>query len=195
LLAFVVHHGPLGVFLSMVGESLGVPFLPSEIILPFGGFLVAQGRIGFLPLLALTVLAQVLGSLIGYGIGLVGGRAVFRALGRLTGRDELGHIEAWFSRYGPATVFWGRFLPVVRTYVSWPAGLSKMKMVPFIVLTVLGSIPWSAGLLYAGLRLDASWRAAGNPVQTAGWVVAILIVLLLLYILARRLGRRAWEGH
>lgn len=180
-------YGPVAVFLGMVGESLGVPFIPSEIALPFAGWLVASGRIGFAAALLLVLLAQLVGSLIGYGIGFVGGRPLLRAIGRWTRRDELAASEAWFGRYGASAVFWGRFLPVVRTFISWPAGLARMGIGRFMVLTFFGSLPWSAALIWAGVRLRSSWEKAGGPVGAVGTALVVIIVLLILYLVARRL--------
>ncbi len=184
----LTNAGPLGVFLGMIGESAGVP-LPSEVLLPFAGFLVLTGRIAFMTVLLIAIAAQVIGSLIGYAIGYFGGRPLVARLSRLFGDHGVERAEAWFSRHGRASVFWGRFLPVVRTYISWPAGLARMPIGPFLAYTILGSIPWSVVLIYAGILLGASWAKLGGPGQDISLVVAAVIVVVVVYLVARRRHR------
>lgn len=181
----LISAGPLGVFLGMIGESAGVP-VPSEVLLPFAGFLVLTGRIGFAAVLLIVVLAQVIGSLIGYAIGYFGGRPLVARLSRLFGDHGVERAETWFARYGRASVFWGRFLPVVRTYISWPAGLARMPIGSFLAYTILGSIPWSVVLIYAGILLGASWAKLGGPGQDVSVAVAVAIVLAVVFIVVRR---------
>lgn len=156
--------------------------------------MVFAGRLSFLMALLLAVLAQVVGSVIGYGIGRYGGRPALEALERVTGRKELAMAEDWFGRYGPAAVFWGRFLPVVRTFISWPAGLARMGMGRFLLLTFLGSIPWTAALIFGGERLGAAYAHLGKPFHTVSLVMGVLLVALGLYWLFRRFTRRAGEA-
>lgn len=191
LVNLLVASGPLGVFAGMIGESAGLP-LPSEVLLPFAGFLVLQGRISFLAVLLIAIGAQVIGSLVGYAIGFFGGRPLVAKLAGVFGPHGLARAEAWFQHYGRMSVFWGRFLPVVRTYISWPAGLARMPIGPFLLYTVLGSLPWSVVLIYAGILLGASWSQLGGPGQAVSLGVAALIILVLAYLLLRR---RRQERH
>jgi len=160
----------------MIGESLGLP-LPSEVLLPFLGWLVFSRRLSYLEALGLAVAAQMIGSYIGYAIGVFGGRPAFRWLEGVTGRHELDLAERWFDRHGAAAVFWGRFLPVVRTFISWPAGIGRMGLGRFTLFTFLGSIPWTAALIYAGSRLGGAWSSVGSPFQKVSLVLGVLLVL------------------
>jgi len=149
--SLVSLHGPQSVFIGMILESTGVP-VPSEVLLPFAGVLVAMGRWSFPEAVAVAWAAQVVGSLIAYGIGYAGGRPVLALVGRLVGGTHVAHAERWFHDRGHWAVFWGRFLPVVRTYISFPAGISAMPLPRFLVFTVLGSLPWTAALIFVGMR-------------------------------------------
>ncbi len=190
LVNLLVADGPMGVFWGMIGESAGLP-LPSEVLLPFAGFLVLGGRISFAAIFLIALAAQLIGSLVGYAIGYFGGRPLVSRLAGLFGAHGLERAEAWFARHGRASVFWGRFLPVVRTYISWPAGVARMPLGSFLLYTLLGSIPWSAALIYAGILLGASWSKLGGPGQAVSVGVAVAIVLAAAYLLLRRrrLGR------
>ncbi len=138
----------------MILESAGIP-VPSEIILPVLGVLVGRGAIGFWPAVLLMALMQTLGSWVGYAIGYYGGRPLALRFGRYVMLDErsLSHAEKWFDRYGPTAVFFGRFLPVLRTFISWPAGFARMGGLRFTVYTFLGAIPWTAALIDIGVWL------------------------------------------
>ncbi len=184
----LISAGPLGVFIGMVGESAGLP-VPSEVLLPFAGFLVLTGRIGFGVVFLIALVAQVVGSLIGYAIGYFGGRPLVARLSRVFGAHGVDRAEAWFSRWGRMSVFWGRFLPVVRTYISWPAGVARMPIGSFLFWTILGSIPWSLALIYAGILLGSSWATLGGPGQDVSVAVLLVIVLTLAWIVVRRRSR------
>lgn len=147
-----------GILLLMTLESAGAP-IPSEIIMPFSGFLVAEGKFGFWAVVLMGTLGNLLGSLLLYWIGSVGGRPFLERYGKyfLLSKRELERSEWWFSRYGGPIVFFGRLLPIVRTYISLPAGLSRMPLVPFCLYTFIGSAPWSALFAWLGVKLGANW--------------------------------------
>lgn len=147
-----------GIVLLMTLESAGAP-IPSEIIMPFSGFLVATGKLDFWTVVLMGTLGNLLGSLLLYWIGNVGGRPFLERYGKyvLLSKRELERSERWFGQYGGPLVFFGRFLPVVRTYISFPAGLSRMPIVPFGLYTFIGSAPWSALFAWLGMKLGANW--------------------------------------
>ncbi len=175
----------------MILESAGIP-VPSEIILPVLGVLIGQGALGFWPAVLLMALMQTIGSWVGYGIGYYGGRPLALRFGRYVLLDErsLDHAETWFRRYGPAAVFFGRFLPVLRTFISWPAGFARMGAGRFTVYTYLGSIPWTAGLIYIGVWLGPRLPKIEPVLSHYNLVLGVLVVVLVALYFAVRARRR-----
>jgi membrane protein DedA with SNARE-associated domain len=161
--------GYLGVALWVAIESVVIP-IPSELVLPFAGFLAADptsvepltGMPWTIPLLvAAATVGSLLGALVAYAIGYYGGRPVLLRWGRYLRftEEDLDRTEAFFARWGSAAAFIGRMIPVVRSLVSFGAGLGRMPLLPFIVFTVLGSIPWNLALVIAGYLLGENWIA------------------------------------
>src|ERR1700751_1470457 len=144
----------------MAIESACIP-LPSEIIMPFAGYLVSIGRFSLLGAATAGALGCNLGSTIAYLVALRGGRKVFERWGAyvLISPTELDRAEQFFARYGAITVFVGRLLPVVRTLIAFPAGLARMPMMKFQIYTFIGSWPWCFGLAYIGYLLGARWNS------------------------------------
>lgn len=200
---FVEHliatWGLLAVFVTMIAESCGIP-ISVEIVAPLGGALAAQGRISAVGVVAVASLGNLIGSMIAFWLSRRYGRAVVLGPGRWIGLNE-GHLaltERFFERFGYWAVFIGRFLPVIRTYISFPAGLGQMRALPFAVLTILGCIPWIAGLTYAGYRLGQHWqdleRLLGRFTIPVGLLCAVLLVIA--YVLGRRwVDRRTSGSH
>ncbi|MBC7104556.1 MAG: DedA family protein, partial [Firmicutes bacterium] len=135
----------------MAVESCNIP-LPSEVILPYGGYLVSTGRLEFWWAALAGTAGGTAGSAVSYYIGLYGGRPFLNRYGRYFGvtPQKLALAERWFARYGEATVFFTRLLPVIRTFISLPAGVARMNFPRFLVYTFLGSLPWSLALTYVG---------------------------------------------
>jgi membrane protein DedA with SNARE-associated domain len=191
--AFVEHlvatWGLLAVFLTMIVESCGIP-ISAEIVAPLGGALAAQGHISAVGVVALASVGNLIGSMIAYELSRRWGRAVVLGPGRWIGLSEahLDLAERFFSRFGGWAVFVGRFLPVVRTYISFPAGVAGMRRLPFAVLTLLGCIPWMAALTYAGYRLGEHWEDVERLLGRLTIPIGILCVALLVvvWILGRR---------
>jgi membrane protein DedA with SNARE-associated domain len=185
--------GYLGVALWVAIESVVIP-IPSELVLPFAGFLAADpssvepltGQPWTIPLLvAAATVGSLLGALVAYAIGYFGGRPVLLRWGRYLRftEEDLERTEAFFARWGSAAAFIGRMIPVVRSLVSFGAGLGRMPLLPFIVFTVLGSIPWNLALVIAGYLLGENWVAfesllaryeaavlAGLAIAVGSWV-------------------------
>lgn len=150
--------GYAGIVLLMAIESACVP-LPSEIIMPFAGYLVSLGKANLIGVATAGALGCNVGSTIAYYVAAFGGRPVLERWGRyvLISRHELERADGFFARYGSATVFFGRLLPVVRTFIAFPAGLARMPMLKFQIYTFLGSWPWCFALAYVGKLLGARW--------------------------------------
>lgn len=151
--------GYLGIAVLMAIESACIP-LPSEVIMPFSGFLVWEGRFD----LWLTGLAGavgcVVGSAVAYWVGYYGGRPLVRRYRRylLISAQDLERADRWFERYGDSTVFFSRLLPVIRTFISLPAGIARMPFGRFTIYTFLGSFPWCLALSYLGYRAGRHWE-------------------------------------
>lgn len=167
-----------GIFIGMVIESACIP-LPSEVIMLFGGFMVAVGMFNFWVVVAAGVLGNVVGSVITYWIGASGGRAIFIRYGKylLINAGHLEKAENWFAKYGDWAVFMGRNLPVIRTFISLPAGIAKMNFTKFLIFTTIGCIPWNLALTYIGLKLGQNWHMVEPYLRPVSY--AILGALLL----------------
>jgi membrane protein DedA with SNARE-associated domain len=150
--------GYAGVALLMAIESACIP-LPSEIIMPFAGYLVYAGRFNLWAVGVAGAVGCVVGSWVAYYIGMWGGRPFIERYGRyiLVSRHDLDLADRWFARYGEVIVFASRLLPVVRTFIAFPAGVARMNLARFTVYTFLGSLPWCIGLAYVGQVLGEQW--------------------------------------
>ena len=180
-------HWP-GVVLLMAVESACIP-LPSEIIMPLAGWMLIKEQ--SLPVTYTLVagvygaLGNTIGSAIAYGVGMWGGRPFLEKYGRyiLISRHDLDLADRWFDRSGSWSIFTSRLLPVVRTFISLPAGIARMHFVKFLVYTFLGSFIWSVGLAYGGYRLGEHWeqiRTVMRPFDPL--IIAFIVVLIALYI-------------
>jgi membrane protein DedA with SNARE-associated domain len=150
--------GYLGVVFLMAIESACIP-LPSEVIMPFAGYLVSIGQFGLIGAATMGALGCNVGSTIAYFVAAKGGRTALERWGKyvLIRRAEIERTDRFFARYGSATVFFGRLLPVVRTFIAFPAGLARMPMLKFQIYTFLGSWPWCFALVYVGYVLGVRW--------------------------------------
>lgn len=147
-----------GIVLLMGIESACIP-LPSEVIMPFSGYLVYTGRFNLWAVAVAGAVGCVLGSLVAYWAGMYGGRPFIEKYGRyvLISRHDLDLADRWFARYGELITFVSRLLPVIRTFIAFPAGVARMNLPRFILYTFLGSLPWCLGLAYAGQKLGEQW--------------------------------------
>ncbi len=159
LIPLLENHGLLIVFLTMMAESACI-LIPSEIVVPYGGFLAAQGHTHLWAVIVVACAANLVGSSIAYFVGRYGGRALFLKYGRyvLVSPHHLDKAEGWFDRRGEVTVFFTRMMPGVRTFISLPAGIARMNVGKFLLYSALGSIPWNIGLAYLGY---GAGKAAG----------------------------------
>ena len=159
ILSFISSAGYAGVAALMAIESACIP-LPSEVIMPFAGYLVSIGRFNLFLVATVGAIGCNVGSTVAYAVAAKGGRPAFERWGSyvLVRPDELERAERFFARYGAATVFIGRLLPVVRTFIAFPAGLARMSMLKFQLYTFLGSWPWCLALAYIGYILGDRWH-------------------------------------
>lgn len=162
IVAIISTLGYSGIVLLMAIESACIP-LPSEVIMPFSGYLVHTGRFNLWLVSIAGAFGCVAGSMVAYYVGMYGGRPLIEKYGRyvLISRHDLDMADRWFARYGEAIVFASRLLPVVRTFIAFPAGVARMNVPRFILYTFIGSLPWCLGLAYVGQLLGAEWDT--NP--------------------------------
>lgn len=174
--ALIAYSGYGGIVILMAIESACIP-LPSELIMPFAGYLVFEGSMNLFWVATAGAIGCNLGSLIAYEIGCYGGRPLVERYGRwiLLGRRELDWADRFFLRWGYLAVFVARLLPVVRTFIALPAGISRMPRLRFHIYTFLGSWPWCLGLAWFGMKLGENWRGLGKYFHK--FDVVILVVL------------------
>jgi membrane protein DedA with SNARE-associated domain len=159
IVATISALGYSGVVLLMAIESACIP-LPSEVIMPFSGYLVSTGHMNLWGVGFAGALGCVLGSLVAYWVGMYGGRPLIEKYGRyvLISRHDVDLADRWFANYGEVIVFASRLLPVVRTFIAFPAGVARMKVGRFVLYTFAGSLPWCLGLAYVGQKLGEQWN-------------------------------------
>ena len=158
LLQIISSSGYLGVMFLMTLESAVIP-VPSEVVMPFAGYLVSQGKLDFWLVILASTVGNLIGSMATYSVGMYMGRGAIIKYGKyiLLREHHLMLAENWFRRYGQGAVFLGRMLPVVRTVIALPAGIARMNFPKFAAYTFIGSIPWNVALVYAGVWLGSNW--------------------------------------
>jgi len=180
---FIAGLGYWGIGIGMAIESANIP-LPSEVILPFGGFLVSQGKLSFWGAVMAGTIGGTVGSALSYAIGLWGGRPFLLRYGRYIFVTEarLAQADRWFARYGDAAVFIARLLPVIRTFISFPAGIAGMHFGRFLVYTFLGSLPWCVFLTYLGVKLGENWRSLEPLFRRLDILIIAAVLGVVLYL-------------
>ena len=186
--------GLIGVFLLMTGESALLP-IPSEGTMLFAGFNVANGEYSLLTVTAVGVVANLIGSWIAYAIGYFGRVDLLEKHGRkvFIKPHHLHKADDWFERYGDATVFFSRMLPIVRTFISLPAGVARMPFLRFTVFTVLGCIPWVFLIAFIGQQAGDRWEDWKEHLHYVDYVVVVAIVLCAVWLFVRYRRRRGTD--
>lgn len=181
--------GYYGIGVMMAIESACIP-LPSEIIMPFAGFLVAQGKFSLFGVALTGALGCVVGSIIAYAVGIWGGRKFIEKYGKyiLISHHDLDIADKFFNKYGSSAIFFSRLLPVVRTFISLPAGIAKMNFNKFVIYTFLGSLPWCWALAYLGKKLGDHWDALGVYFHKFDFVIVIIIFLGIIWYIWRHVN-------
>lgn len=184
--AVMTAAGLTGLFLLMTVESFGIPPLPSEIILPFAGFLIAEGTFSWPGAFLAALAGGVVGSFLGYVVGRWGRHLLERPVGRFRlDPKHLALVDDWFRRHGEGTVLLSRLLPVIRSYISYPAGGARMDPARFGLYTAIGATPFTLGLLYAGYLLRSNWGILEPYFRIADYFAAAAIALGVLYLALR----------
>ncbi len=164
-------------FLSAIA-SANIP-LPSEIILPFSGFLVAQGRFSLWLVATAGAVGNVIGSIFSYYLGMYGGRTLIERYGKyvLMSKRDLDMADRWFARWGEATAFFSRCLPVIRAFISFPAGIARMNIWRFTVYSLVGSYIWSLFLAYVGMKAGENWESLKTYFHGADAIIGTVIIV------------------
>jgi membrane protein DedA with SNARE-associated domain len=166
-----------GVFILMALESALIP-IPSEIIMPFSGYLVFLGKFSLWQVIFWGAFGNLIGSIAAYFLGFYGGRPLIEKYGKyiLISREEIEWADRWFKKYGSFSIFFSRLLPVVRTFISLPAGISRMPFWKFSLYTFLGSLPWALFLTYVGVVSGENWKNLENYFRKFDWLIIIIII-------------------
>ena len=190
---FIQSYGVLAVILLMAAESCAVPF-PSEVIMPVAGLLAGLGKMSLLAAILGGTLGSLLGSLVAFGLAARFGEPLLLGPGRWIGfsRTHLALANGWFQRHGASTTFFGRVLPVVRTYISFPAGLARIDLRRFAALTVAGSLIWCTALAALGDVVGANYTRVAGGIARAAVVIAVLVLIALAAWFVK--GRRSVSG-
>ena len=186
--AFISATGYVSVFLLMVMESMVLP-IPSEAVMPFAGFLVATGQFSFFLVFIFSTLGSITGSLISYYIGAYGGKPFLNKFGRffLLNQHDLEVTEKFFQKYGQPTIFFTRFIPVIRHLISLPAGYARMNIVKFSIYTIIGAGCWNMFLAVCGFYLKQNWEEVMKYSKYVDIAVIALILAALIWFIYKHL--------
>ena len=191
IVSMISTFGYIGIFLTMAIESACIP-LPSEIIMPFSGYLVTTGQFTMLGVTLAGAIGNVAGSLVAYYAGVWGGRPFFERYGpyMLVSVRDIEMADRWFAKYGEAAVFFGRMLPVVRTFISLPAGIAGVNIYRFILFTFLGALPWCYLLAYIGVKMGEQWEHLRDYFHQFDIVIGVVLALAIGYFVWSHWPRR-----
>jgi len=183
--------GYAGIFFLMMLESMVVP-VPSEFVMPFAGFLVAQGNFNFILVIVASSLGSITGSLIFYYIGKTGGHTLVEKYGKyvLVDTEDIKKTEKWFNKRGELTIFIARLIPVVRHLISLIAGIGKMNVKKFTLYTILGATLWNGILTYLGFILGQHWNEVSQYLEELDIIIVILLIVGCLYFAYRHITRK-----
>ena len=198
IVATISALGYSGILLLMAIESACIP-LPSEIIMPFSGYLVSTGQLNLWGVALAGAVGCVVGSLVAYCVGMYGGRPLIEKYGRyvLLSRHDLDLADRWFASHGEIIVFVSRLLPAIRTFIAFPAGVARMNLTRFVIYTFAGSLPWCLGLAYVGQKLGEKWNK-DDTLKTwfhrFDFVFGILVVLAVIWWVWRHIKHSREEA-
>jgi membrane protein DedA with SNARE-associated domain len=191
VISTISASGYPGIVILMAIESACIP-LPSEVIMPFSGYLVYTGRFNLWWVATAGAIGCNLGSVVAYEVGYYGGRPLVRKYGKwiLLSQTEVDWADRFFARYGSAAVFIARLLPVIRTFIALPAGLARMPRTPFHLYTFAGSWPWCFGLAWLGMKAGENWRYLGKYFHQFDFVIGAVLAIGGIWFVWSRLKHR-----
>ncbi|MBI2550318.1 DedA family protein [Candidatus Woesearchaeota archaeon] len=187
----IASTGYFGIFILMVLESMVAP-VPSELVMPFAGFLVADGKLNLWLVIVISSLASITGSLLSYAIAYFGEKELIHRFGRFVflDKEELEWTQRWFTKHGSITILISRFIPVVRHLISIPAGLARMDIKHFIIFTAVGATAWNTFLLWVGIQLRERWELVKQYSKPLDIIVVILVAAAASYFIYKH-----WKRH
>lgn len=187
IMNIISESGYLGIGFLMILESACIP-VPSEIIMPFAGFLTISEKFSFFSVVFWGAFGNLIGSIIAYIVGMYGGRAFIEKYGKyvLLGKEELDKSQRFFIKYGSASIFFSRFLPIVRTFISLPAGIARMPFKRFCIYTFIGCFIWSGLLVYIGRFLGDNWQSIEIYFRKFDWLVAAILIAGVVYFFYKK---------
>jgi len=187
VISMIKSSGYGGIFVTMAIESACIPF-PSEVIMPFAGFVVSEGRMTLWAITVAGALGNLTGSVVAYFIGMFGGRPFLEKYGKylLISRKKLQIADDWFNRYGPKAVFFSRMMPIIRTFISLPAGIARMSFLKFIMYTFIGALPWCLFLGWLGVLLGPRWESIKPYFHVLDAAIILGVVVLIVYLVLKR---------
>ena len=190
IISTISNSGYFGIFLLMVAESALIP-IPSEIIMPFSGYLVSTGKFDLGLVIFAGSFGNLVGSLVAYYLGIKLGREIILRYGKyiFLKKNHLDFTEFYFSKYGDKSTFVGRLLPAVRTYISLPAGLAKMSVRKFIFYTFIGSVVWNTVLTFVGINLGENWGSIQKYSHYFDAIVIIGVIIGIIFFLKIKLKK------
>jgi membrane protein DedA with SNARE-associated domain len=190
-LSMISMFGYGGIFFLMMLESMVIP-VPSELVMPFAGFLIEKGQFTFLFVIVASTLGSIVGSLIFYYVGKTGGHSLVEKYGKyvLVNHEDVRKTEEWFNKRGELTIFFGRLIPVVRHLISLIAGIGRMNVKKFTFYTVLGAALWNAILAYLGFILGQHYDEVNKYTDTISLVIVILLIGFVVYFTYRHLKKK-----
>lgn len=191
VIAVISTMGLPGIVLLMAIESACIP-LPSEVIMPFSGYLVFLGEHSLWAVSLAGAVGCVVGSIPAYYLGMYGGRPLIERYGKyvLMSARDLDLADRWFARHGEATVFFARLLPVIRTFIAFPAGVARMDMTRFLAYTFAGSLPWCLGLAYIGMVMGENWPTLREYFHKFDVAIGAVLVAGVVWWVRRHLANR-----
>ena len=191
IVSMISMFGYAGIFLTMAIESACIP-LPSEIIMPFAGYLVTTGQFTILGVTLAGAIGNVVGSIVAYYAGVWGGRPLVERYGPyvLVSRKDIEMADRWFAKYGEAAVFFGRMLPVVRTFISLPAGVARMNFPRFVLFTFIGALPWCYLMAYICVKMGEQWEHLRDYFHQFDIVIGVGLFLAIGYFVWSHWPRR-----
>ena len=187
----ISHLGYPGIFLLMALESACIP-IPSEFIMPFSGFLVATGEMNFWLAVLMGSFGNLAGSWLAWWVGHKGGRPLVEKYGKyiLLSHHDLDAADRYFNKYGQNTVLFTRLMPVIRTFISLPAGIAKMDFKKFSIYTFIGVVPFTAALTYAGVKLRENWDGLQPYFHKFDLVIVLFLILGIIWYIFRHIKRK-----
>ncbi len=188
IISFISQLGYMGIIVTMGIESACIP-LPSEIIMPFSGYLVSTGRFTLWGTAVAGAFGCVAGSVVAYWVGIWGGRPFIQKYGKyvLLSHKDLATADRFFEKYGEWAIFFSRLLPIIRTFISLPAGIARMNFFKFVIYTFIGSLPWCLMLAYVGKVMGENWASIRVYFRRADIIIGVVIVLGIVLFLYRHL--------